>query len=205
MLPCRASPLPSWQGRHGLGTLQCERVFSRVNRSAEALGHCQEGPRHGPELASLVRDWSAAEWFRFERTLFEDPLHHGALCAPPPVSRSELQASAKQSMLATCRKPRLIPEGHSAFIYTLLGQVLVADVTADANHCLVLSAAPGEDGTVAAPEFFVRQCHSGWVSFVSWRKVLPFARDLPKLPSSSVRPSLCANRSCGRDPLPFGS
>ena len=37
--------------------------FPRVNRSAEALGHCQEGLRHGPELASLVRD-SAAEWFR---------------------------------------------------------------------------------------------------------------------------------------------
>ena len=52
--------------------------------------------------------------------------------------------------IAICRQPRSIPEGHSAFIYILLGQVLVAGVTADANHCLVLTAAPGEDGTLAA-------------------------------------------------------
>lgn len=45
-----------------------------------------------------------------------------------------------------------IPEGHSAFIYILLGQVLVAGVTADANHCLVLTAAPGEDGVTVRTE-----------------------------------------------------
>ena len=59
---------------------------------------------------------------------------------------------------------RPLPEGHTAFIYILAGRVMVADMAADAHHCMVLSSACGEDGT--------------WVAgFISWSQGRAFAEN----------------------------
>lgn len=42
--------------------------------------------------------------------------------------------------------PRLIPEGHNAFVYIIDGEGNFAGEEADKHHCLILSHEVGEDG-----------------------------------------------------------
>eukprot|EP00439_Symbiodinium_sp_Y106_P032942 s451_g3.t4 len=115
--------------------------------AGEALGHGPvEGPRHGPELAPehSASPRSLRRSFLLFLFLYLSALSvsYWYCCWPRVHFTMEPLALLHQS----------IPEGHSAFIYILLGQVLVAGVTADANHCLVLTAAPGEDGVTVRTE-----------------------------------------------------
>ncbi|CAE7222776.1 PIR [Symbiodinium natans] len=105
--------------------------------AGEALGHHQDGPNHGPELVLLVPDGGSL-WSFFHVLFFAD--------WTSSFSRQAPWARVHYTMEPGAVLHQPIPEGHTAFIYTLAGGVVVADVVADAHHCLILSAAAGEDG-----------------------------------------------------------